>query len=58
MIMQYLVNEYDLEHNISSVGQDKCLKLQLLMLQIFGQGFVLSCLLVPEGESTTHKNFT
>lgn len=39
-IIQYVIDKYDAEHKISSVGENKYLELQWLAFQISGQGFV------------------
>lgn len=37
-IIEYLVDKYDKDHKISSIGQDKYLELQWLAFQVSGQG--------------------
>ena len=56
-IIQYLVNKYDPEHKISSVGEAKYLELQWLAFQISGQGLVHPGPLDPERKTLTCENF-
>ena len=44
--MEYVVDKYDKDHKLSSVGQDKYIELQWLAFQVSGQGSVLPPLLV------------